>query len=228
MVINMGALKKLFMSTEEKKRKEVLDNKPSVLMHTSIVSPDNIQSLKPAYNKKINKNVVFATDDEKLATLYALQPFFSFRFSKNNSEIAVIVLGSKHDLLKLDNITAYTYYVNSETFEPIIEEKTGHYDHEWISLSEVTINKDMLPKEICFSDVLRSGIQVFWVSDAETLLEIDKEIVDNNIVNGDQKIEYLINQTNWRPDKVMYLNKFKNICSVNKTNKGYIIDYSKK
>ena len=69
---------------------------------------------------------------------------------------------------------------------------------------------------------------MFWVNKPETLLEMDKEMIDNNIVTGDQKIEYLVNQTNWRPDKVMYINKFRNICPANKADVGYVVDYSKK
>ncbi len=216
------------MSKEEKKKNEILKSKPQFLMHTSTVSPDKINLLMPVYNKKTNNNSVFATDDEKLATLYSLQPFFSFRFGRNKSEIGVIVLGEHHDLLKLDNKFAYIYFVDSKTFNPVIEEKTAYYEHEWISLVEVPINKEIEPKKICFNDVLNQGIQVFWVSNKETLSEIDKEMVANNIVTGDQKIEYLINQTNWRPDKVIYINKFRNICPVNKSDKGYVVDYSKK
>lgn len=223
----MGIFNNLFISNEEKIRREIIKNKPQTLMHTSTVFPDKIYTIRPTYNKETKNNSVFATDDEKLATLYALQPFFSFRFSKNKSEIGVILLGNQHDLLKLDSKIAYTYFVNSESFNPIIEEKTGYYEHEWISLTEVSIRKDIQPKKICFNDVLRHGIQVFWINSPETLLEIDKEMVDNNIVTGDQKIEYLINQTNWKPDKVMYINQFRNICPVNKTDNGYVVDYSK-
>lgn len=225
MVINMGIFSNLFMSEEDKKMKEILKSKPKFLMHTSTVSPDNIHSLIPIYNKETNNNSVFATDDEKLATLYALQPFFSFRFGNNKNEIGAIVLGENHDLLKLDNMFAYTYFVDSKSFNPVIEEKTLYYEHEWISLEEVSINKEMKPKRVCFNDVLKQGVQVFWVSSSETLLEMDKEMIENNIVTGDQKIEYLINQTNWRPDKVMYLNKFRNICPANKTDSGYVVDY---
>ena len=223
----MGIFNNLFVSELEKKRREIINNKPETLMHTSTVTPENINLLKPIYNKETNNNSVFATDDEKLAALYALQPFFSFRFSNNKSEIGVILLGTNHNLLKIDNKFAYTYFVDSKTFNPVIEEKTAYYEHEWISLEEVQIRKDISPKRICFNDVLAKGIQVFWVSDLETLKEMDKEMVDNGIVNGDQKLEYLINQTNWKPDKVMYINKFRNICPVNKTESGYIVDYTK-
>lgn len=217
----------MFLSEEEKKKKEILKQKPQTLMHTSTLPPEKVHTLKPIYNKETNNNSVFATDSEKIAALYALQPFFSFRFSKNKEEIGVILLGTEHDLLKLDNKYAYTYYVDSKTFYPVIEEKTAYYENEWISLEEVSINKEKEPKRICFNDVLRNGIQVFWINNIDTLQEMDKEMVDNSIINGDQKIEYLINQTNWKPDKVMYLNKFRNICPVTKTNNGYIVDYSK-
>ena len=223
----MGIFSDFFISKEEKIRREIINNKPQVLMHTSTVFPDKINIIRPTYNKETKNSSVFATDDEKLATLYALQPFFSFRFSQNKSEIGVILLGNQHDLLKLDSKIAYTYFVNSENFNPIIQEKTGYYEHEWISLVEVPIRKDIPPKKICFNDVLRHGIQVFWINSPATLLEIDKEMINNNIVTGDQKIEYLINQTNWKPDKVMYINKFRNICPVSKTNKGYVVDYNK-
>ena len=229
MVINMGIFDNLFLSAEEKKKREILKNKPELLMHTSTVSPDKVYTLKPTYNEETKNNSVFATDDEKLATLYALQPFFSFRFSQNNSELGVILLGNQHDLLKLDSKFAYTYFVDSKYFNPVIEvkEKTAYYEHEWISLEEVPVKKDVSPKKICFKDVLKQGIQVFWINNHNTLVEIDKEMVDNNIVTGNQKIEYLINQTNWKPDKVMYINKFRNICPVIKTEKGYIVDYNK-
>lgn len=223
----MGIFNNLFISELEKKRREIINSKPETLMHTSTVTPENISTLKPIYNKETNNNSVFATDDEKLAALYALQPFFSFRFSNNKSEIGAILLGTNHNLLKIDNKFAYTYFVDSKTFIPVIEEKTAYYEHEWISLEEVQIRKDISPKRICFNDVLAKGIQVFWVSDLETLKEMDKEMIDNGIVNGDQKLEYLINQTNWKPDKVMYINKFRNICPVNKTEAGYTVDYTK-
>jgi len=224
----MGIFSNLFLSEAEKKKKHILKTKPQTLMHTSTVSPDKIHVLKPIYNRETNNKSVFATDDEKLAALYALQPFFSFRFSKNKSEIGVIVLGTNHNLLTLDTKFAYTYFVDSKSFSPVIEENTGYYEHEWISLEEVSINKEIDPKRVCFNDVLRQGIQVFWINDTKTLQEIDKEMVDNNITDGDKKIEYLINQTNWKPDKVMYLNKFRNICPVIKTDCGYIVDYNKK
>lgn len=223
----MKVFNNLFLSKEEKKRKEIINNKPETLMHTSTISPKNISTLKPIYNKETKNNSVFATDDEKLATLYALQPFFSFRFSNNKSEIGVILLGTSHNLLKIDNKFAYIYFVDSKTFSPVIENETLYYENEWISLEEVQIRKDISPKRICFNDVLSKGIQVFWVSDAKTLKEIDKEMIDNKIIDGNQKIEYLINQTNWKPDKVMYMNKFRNICPVNKTETGYVVDYSK-
>jgi len=224
----MGIFDKLFMTKVDKKRNEILKNKPKVLMHTSSLSPNKVNILKPIYNKETNNNSVFATDSKKLAILYSLQPFYSFRFSNNKDEIGVILLGEHHNLLKIDTKFAYTYFVDSKSFNPVIEEKTAYYENEWISLEEVPIKKDMEPERICFNDVLEQGIQVFWISNKETLVEMDREMIDNNIITGDQKIEYLINQTNWRPDKVMYINKFRNICPVNKTETGYVVDYNKK
>lgn len=224
----MGIFSNLFVSEEEKRKRKIIENKPQTLMHTSTVFPDKIYTLRPTYNKETNNNSVFATDDKKVAALYALQPFFSFRFSKNDSELGVILLGSNHDLLKLDNKIAYTYYIDSKTFTPILYQKEPYFKHEWISLEEVQIDKSIKPERIGFNDILREGIQVFWVDSPNTLEEMDKEMIDNNITTGDQKIEYLMNQTNWRPDKVIYINKFRNICPAIKTNEGYMVNYSKK
>lgn len=218
----MGIFSKFF------KKKNIEIEKPQFLMHTSSVEPDEIYSLVPIYNKEVNNNSVFATDSEKLATLYLLQPFFSFKFGNNNSEIGVVVVGDDHDLLKLDFKSAYIYYVDSTTFNKVNNEEVLNHENKWISLEEVKINKDISPKNICFNDVLKEGIQVFWVRNSDLLLELDKEMMANEISNGDQKIEYLMNQTNWKPDSVMYINKFRNICPVTKTDTGYVVDYSKK
>ena len=110
-MINVGIFDNLFMSKKEKFTREIINNKPKYLMHTSIVFPDKISVIKPTYNKKDNTSQVFATDSEKLAIAYAMQPFFSFRFGKNNSELGVILLGNQHDLLRLDSKVAYTYFV---------------------------------------------------------------------------------------------------------------------
>lgn len=222
----MGIFSNLFTTPKEKKTKEVLNNKPNMLMHTSTVFPDNISIIRPTFNKEAKESFVFATDDKKLATLYALQPFFSFRFGKGKNEHGVILLGNQHDLLKLDSKIAYTYFVDSNSFNPIIMED-GSYYHEWTSKNEVYIKKDIPPQKILFNDVLRNGIQIFWINNMNTLVELDKEMLNNNIVTGDQKIEYLINQTNWRPDKVIYINRFRNICPVVKTDNGYIVEYNK-
>ena len=221
----MGIFNNLFITIQEKITRDVLKKKPQTLMHTSTVTPEKINTISPSYNKLLNTSSVFATDDQKLATLYALQPFFSFRFGKNKKEIGVVLLGSEHDLLKLDNKVAYTYFVDSNNFKPLVD-KEGYYEHEWISLNEVSIKKDISPKKIMFNDVLKLGIQVFWVSNMQTLSEMDKEMIENNIVTGDQKLEYLINQTNWKPDKVIYINRFRNICAAKQINGKYIIDYN--
>jgi len=226
MVINMGIFDNLFMSVQEKAIKEITKKRPQTLMHTSTVFPDKINIIRPTYNKSINTNSVFATDDNKLALLYALQPFFSFRFGKDKKEIGVILIGSYHDLLKLDSKIAYTYFVDSNSFNPVVE-KDGYYENEWISLNEVSIRKDIQPRKVMFNDVLRAGIQVFWVSNMQTLSEMDKEMIDNNIVNGEQKLEYLMNQTNWKPDKVIYINRFRNICPAKQVNGEYVINYNK-
>lgn len=222
----MGIFNNLFMTIKEKITKDILKKKPQILMHTSTITPNEINAIRPSYNKSLNTNIVFATDNQKLATLYALQPFFSFKFGKNNKEIGVILLGSEHDLLTLDNKVAYTYFVDSNSFNPNVD-IDGHYEHEWISFNEVPIKKEMDPKERTFKDVLMSGIQVFWVSNIQTLSEMDREMVGNNIITGDQKLEYLINQTNWKPDKVIYINRFRNICPVTQVNGQYVIDYNK-
>ncbi len=210
-----------FKTPKEKKEIEVLSKKPSVLMHTSAHKPDKVGLIRPIFNKEVNKNSVFATDSEKLALLYALQPFFSFRFGKNNQEIGVILLGTDHDLLKIDNRTAYIYYVDSLTFSPVIKED-GYYENEWTSDNEVYVKKDTSPREVHFIDILRNGIQVFWVNNIDTLNEIDKEIISNEITTGEKKLQYLINQTNWKPDKVIYLNRFRNVCPVQIDSNGKI------
>ena len=222
----MGIFDNLFLSTKEKKIREILKNKPQTLMHTSTVFPDKIYTLRPTYNKSLNTNSVFATDSNKLALLYALQPFFSFRFGKNNEEIGVILIGSEHDLLRLDSKLAYTYFVDSNSFTPLVKED-GSYENEWLSSNDVSIKKDIQPKKVMFNDVLRAGIQVFWVSNMQTLFEMDREMLDNNIITGDQKLEYLMNQTNWKPDKVIYVNRFRNICPAKQVDGNFIIDYNK-
>ena len=139
----MGIFSNLFISEEEKLKRKVLKNKPQFLMHTSTVFPDKIYTLRPSYNKITDSNIVFATDSDKVAALYALQPFFSFRFSKNNSEIGVILLGNQHDLLKLDSKIAYIYYADSNKFNPYIEESIN-FENEWFSTEEVQIEKYVL------------------------------------------------------------------------------------
>ena len=213
----------LFTTPQEKKTKEILANKPKILMHTSTVFPDKVYSIKPTFSKEKNISMVFATDDEKIAALYTLQPFYAFSFG--NNERAVIILGTHHSLLQIDSKIAYTYFLNSELFQPVISEQ-GEYDHEWIANVEISIRKDIPPKKIHFNDVLRSGIQVFWINNIGTLLEIDKQIATENIVTGDQKLEYLMNQTNWKPDKVMYLNAYRNICPAVRTEKGWGVNYN--
>ena len=220
----MGIFDNLFLSTKEKKIKDILKNKPQTLMHTSTVFPDKIYTLRPTYNKSLNTNSVFATDSNKLALLYALQPFFSFKFGKNNEEIGVILIGSEHDLLRLDSKIAYTYFVDSASFKPLVKEDGG-YENEWLSLNDVPIKKEIHPKKVMFNDVLRAGIQVFWVSNMQTLAEMDKEMLDNNIITGEQKLEYLMNQTNWKPDKVIYINKFRKICPVKQVDGNYVVEY---
>jgi len=110
----------LFTTAKEKSTKEILNKKPQLLMHTSSIFPDKIYSIRPSYNKDTNTNIVFATDNEKIAALYTLQPFYSFKFGKG--EIGVIILGNHHDLLRIDSKIAYTYFVDSSRFNPIVYE----------------------------------------------------------------------------------------------------------
>ena len=213
----------LFTTAKEKATKDILGKKPQLLMHTSSIFPDKIHSIRPSFNKDTNTSTVFATDNEKIAALYTLQPFYSFKFGKD--EIGVIILGNHHDLLKIDSKIAYTYFVDSSSFNPIVGED-GSFNHEWISTNEVPIKKDVPARKIVYNDVLRSGIQVFWVNNITTLLEIDKQLLAENIVTGNQKLEYLINQTNWKPDKVMYMNAFRKICPAIQTDSGWMVNYN--
>ncbi len=209
----------LFTTSQEKRIKELQDNKPQYLMHTSPIKQSNIYSIKPSMNTKKNQAVVFATDDEKLATLYALYPFYQFEFG--NGEIGAIILGKNHDLLNIDKINGYIYYLDSTTFTPEVSEQ-GVFKHEWFSPNEIVLNSSVPPKKITFDDVLKSGIQVFWVNDRATLIAIDKET--SGMATGDMKLEFLINQANWTPGKFMYINAYKNICPVIQTDKGWTVN----
>lgn len=217
----MEIFNNLFKTKKEKKILEIMKKRPNVLMHTSNEVPANANIIKPVFNKEVNSDTVFATDSEKLALAYSLQPFYSFRFGKDNKEIGLIILGTDHDLLKLDNKKAYIYSVDSSSFTPVVMED-GYYENEWVSPKEVYINKNFIPKEISLNDILSSGVQVFWINNANTLNGIDNEIVNNSITSGDKKIQYLINQTNWKPDKVIYMNRFKNICPIKIDSSGKI------
>ena len=139
----------------------------------------------------------------------------------------VIILGENHNLLNLDKETAYIYSIDSDKFLPIVD-KQGNHDGRWYSEEEITIDPNIQPQKIKFIDVLKMGIQVFWVNSMETLKQIDEEMNEQEIKTGEQKLEYLINQTNWKSDKVVYMNKYKNISPVKIDENGYVIDYSKK
>ena len=214
----------LFSSPKEKTIKLILEKKPSLLMHTSPIKPKNMYGLKPVLNKNTNQSYVFATDDEKLALLYTLQPFVSFKFG--NNEYGAIITGTNHNLLKIDNIESYIYKIDSKNFNPNVLEN-GNFNNEWLSNQDEFVRKDIEPKKVKFSDVLRSGIQVFWLNNIETLIQIDKEMNYNGLTTGSQKFEFLKEQTNWKPDKVMYVNQYRNICPAIKTDTGYIVDYNK-
>ena len=208
----------LFTTIQDKKIKDLLATKPQYLMHTSTKKQNKIFSIKPSMNNNKNKPMVFATDDEKLAILYTLYPFYYFEFG--NKEIGAIILGKHHNLLNIDKTTGYIYSVDSTSFTPDVDEQ-GNFNHEWFSSTDVAIRKDAEPRKITFEDVLKSGIQVFWVSDRATMLAIDKET--SGIVNGDQKLEFLINQANWTPGKFMYINAYKQICPAIQTEKGWTV-----
>lgn len=211
----------LFTTSQEKKLKELLDNKPQYLMHTSNKVPNKIYSIRPSKNYSKNQDLVFATDDEKLAILYTMYPFHYFEFG--NGEIGTIIEGKYHDLLSIDKIVGYIYYLDSATFTPDVNEQ-GVFKHEWFSQSEVIVRKDITPKKITLEDVLKSGIQVFWVKDRATIMAINKET--ETLATGDLKLEFLINQTNWTPEKFMYINAYKNICPAIQTEKGWIVNKS--
>lgn len=213
-----------FGTPKDKTKKTVIEKKPKLLMHTSTVAPEKMFGLKPVFNRERNRSYVFATDNEKLASIYTLQPFFDFRFGKN--EYAIIITGNNHNLLNIDKKFAYIYFVDSKNFNPKILED-GSYNHEWTSIQEEYVRKDIPPKKVIFTDILRMGVQVFWVNKLDTLVEIDKEMAYNGVVTGEQKIEYLKEQTNWKPDKVMYINQFRDICPIKYGTNGMEVDYNK-
>ena len=175
-------------------------------------------------DETLNKDVVLTTDNEKIAKLHLLDPFFSFTFG--TSEYGAIIIGEYHNLLKLDKESANIYSIDSDKFYPIVDKK-GNFEGKWYSEESVMCRIDIPPRKIKFVDVLKSGIQVFWINSMETLKQIDDEMNEQGIKTGEQKLEYLINQTNWKSDKVIYMNKYKNICPVKEKDGNYIIEYNK-
>ncbi len=215
----------IFISPQEFKFKELMKNKPNMLMYTSKKILKGGYVISPINNEELKKNVVITTSSDKISYLHLLDPFFSFTFDKD--EYGVIILGENHNLLNLDKETAYIYSIDSDKFLPIVD-KQGNHDGRWYSEEGITIDPNIQPQKIKFIDVLRMGIQVFWVNSIETLKQIDEEMNEQEIKTGEQKLEYLINQTNWKSDKVVYMNKYKNISPVKIDENGYVIDYSKK
>lgn len=208
----------IFTTKYEQAKKEILSRKPNMLMHTSLEHPNKVYSFGPVYNEKLKKTVVFATDDEKLAILYALQPLYHFTFGQNDK--CAIVTGQNHSLIKLDSVVAYIYYVDSNEFEPVVSEQ-GEFHNEWVSLTDAHIRSDMKVKKVKFKDVLQSGVQVFWVKDNDIVVEFDKQIRSSGYTNGNQMLDFLKDQSNWYPDKVVYMNAYLKTGLANQTESGW-------
>lgn len=214
----------IFISPQEYKFKELLKNKPNLLMYTSKTNLKENSILKISSNEELKKDVVIATSNEKIAHLHLLDPFFSFTFG--SGEYGAIILGDYHNLLKLDKESANIYSLDADKFYPIVGKK-GDFEGKWYSEEDVMYRVDIPPKKIKFVDVLKNGIQVFWINSMETLKQIDEEMNDLGIKTGEQKLEYLMNQTNWKSDKVVYMNKYKNICPVKEKDGAYKIEHYK-
>lgn len=214
----------LFISPQEHKFKKLLKQKPEMLMYTSKKLLQEGTIFPAIDNEELKKEVIMSTNNEKIALLNLLYPFFSFSFG--NNEYGAIILGENHDLLKLDKETANIYDLESKSFFPIVD-KEGNFEGKWYSEENIQVEFGMIPRKIKFNDVLKEGIQVFWINSMETLKQIDEEMNNLDVKTGEQKLEYLINQTNWKNDKVVYMNKYKNICPVKQTDDGFMIEYHK-
>ncbi len=217
----MGIFDTLFTTQQAKVAntlKESLNKGEISLMCTSKSNPKEIYSFGPVYDKKMKKSIVFATDDEKTAILYALRPMYYFTFGQNDK--SALVMGNNHSLLKLDSIVAYIYYVDSSSFEPIVSEH-GDFNNEWISTTDVHIRTDKPIRKVTFKDVLKSGIQVFWVKDKSIANEFNNQIVSSGFTNGNQKLDFLKDQANWYPDKVVYMNAYEKIGLATQTEAGW-------
>lgn len=203
----------------EKAINDILKNKAkTVLMCTSKTPPKDVYSFSPVFNKTLNKTVVFATDDEKTAILYALRPMYYFTFNQN--EKAALIIGNNHSLLKLDSIVSYIYSVDNTNFEPVVSEQ-GKFDHEWVSNVNAPIKRDIPVKKVTFEDILKSGIQVFWIKDESIATEFDNQLKASGFTTGNQKLDFLKDQANWYPDKVVYMNAYKKIGLATQTEKGW-------
>ena len=214
----------IFISPTEYKFKELLKNKPEELYYTLKNEITENFALQSTNDNILNKEVTICTDKEKEAMLHLFSPFFLFKFNKD--EYWIIILGENHNLLKLEKEIAFIYKINSDIFLPIVDED-GNYDNKWYCEDVVIIDSSTPHYKIKMNDVLKAGIQVFWIDTMETLKKIDEEMNNLNVKDGDAKLDYLINQTNWKSDKVIYMNKYKNICPAKQTDDGYIIDYGK-
>lgn len=217
----MGIFETLFTTQQAKvagNLKESLSKGDMSLMCTSKSNPKDVYSFGPVYDKKMKKSIVFATDDEKTAILYALRPMYYFTFGQDDK--SALIMGNNHSLLKLDSIVAYIYYVDSNNFEPIVSEH-GEFNHEWISTTDVHIRTDKSIRKVTFKDVLKSGIQVFWVKDKSIVSEFNNQIVSSGFTSGNQKLDFLKDQANWYPDKVVYMNAYEKIGLATQTEAGW-------
>jgi len=221
----MGIFNNIFTTKREQTINMLLNNKQNTnLMCTSRKKYADIHSFGPVYNNELKKMVVFATDDEKTAILYALKPMYYFSFEQN--EKAALVVGDNHSLLKLDSIVAYIYTVDSSSFEPVVSEQ-GEFNHEWLSTTDVHIRSDVPIKKVTFKDVLKSGVQVFWVKDRHIVEEFDRQIQSSGFTTGNQKLDFLKDQANWYPDKVVYMNAYEKIGLATQTESGWTVPKEK-
>lgn len=214
----------IFISPQEYKFKQLMKAKPTFLMYTSKRSLKANSPLPLIKSDELNKEVAITTSSEKIALLHVLDPLFSFKFGVD--EYGALILGESHNLLKLDKESAYIYSIDSDKFYPIVDKK-GEFEGKWYSEEMVSFRDDLDVRKVKFNDVLGNGIQVFWIDSLKTLKQIDEEMNNQNITTGEKKLEYLINQTNWKSDKVVYMNKYKNIAPVKIEENSCIIEYNK-
>ena len=209
----------IFISPQEFKYNQLMKDKPKELLYTNKTQIKNDFISDIVHDEELNKDVIVATDSEKIALLHLLEPFFSFTFSDN--EYGAIIIGEYHNLLKLDKEHSYIYNIDSSKFYPVVDKK-GDFRNKWYSLEDAQITS-VEPRKIKFNDVLSAGIQIFWINSMETLKQIDDEMNDQNIKTGEEKLEYLINQTNWKSDKVVYMNRYNDICPIYEKDGKYVI-----